>query len=326
MSKIRVLIIEDSEVARLCSRKSSAGTRGWKWRLRSPRRGGLAPAARGFSRRSSPWTSAFQGWTDSRPRRESCRRGRLPSSWCPASVEKADLKISINALKAGALAIVEKPVGMTRSNYQEMANQLCTQLAIMSEVKLVAAPPGGRCPLRAFDPRHLKGSGSFRVMGIAASTGGPMRSRSSWAAFRALFRFRFSSCNTSRLLFWKASPTGWAMSLLSGRPSPATGSCSLRDRCTWLPPTATSRSELAAFGSTRAHPFPTSDHRERPSSIRLRESLVSSDRGPADRHGRRRSQRTLGSSIRGGLHYRRGRVDRGRLRNAASRGPAWRRV
>lgn len=94
-----------------------------------------------------------------------------------ASVEKEDLKVSMNALKAGALAIVEKPVGTTRSDYQEMADQLCTQLAIMSAVKVIrqrrppspspAARPSGSQAYR------IQEGGAFRVLGIAASTGGP---------------------------------------------------------------------------------------------------------------------------------------------------------
>src|SRR5205814_4420981 len=38
-----------------------------------------------------------------------------------ASVESEDLRISMNALRAGALAVVEKPVGTTHQDYQVMA-------------------------------------------------------------------------------------------------------------------------------------------------------------------------------------------------------------
>src|SRR5262245_2751768 len=41
---------------------------------------------------------------------------------CSASAE--DLKITMNALRAGALAVVEKPVGSTRENYQALAQRL----------------------------------------------------------------------------------------------------------------------------------------------------------------------------------------------------------
>jgi two-component system, chemotaxis family, protein-glutamate methylesterase/glutaminase len=92
-----------------------------------------------------------------------------------ASVERADLKISINALKAGALAIVEKPVGVTRPEYREMAAQICTQLAIMSQVKLVRQRRQGPAVAAARPARRALADPRVRLtmLGIAASTGGP---------------------------------------------------------------------------------------------------------------------------------------------------------
>lgn len=103
---------------------------------------------------------------------------------CSASVEAEDLKISMNALRAGALSVVEKPPAVTHSDYAIMAERLCTQLALMSQVHVVRqridygvrfgsaglsasaarlAPPRPRPAVR----------GSFRMLGIVASTGGP---------------------------------------------------------------------------------------------------------------------------------------------------------
>src|ERR1700722_16507717 len=50
-----------------------------------------------------------------------------------ASVESEDLHISMNALRAGALAVVEKPVGLAHPQYEKLAKRLCTQLVIMSQ-------------------------------------------------------------------------------------------------------------------------------------------------------------------------------------------------
>src|SRR5216683_6087449 len=62
-----------------------------------------------------------------------------------ASVESEDLKITMNALQAGALTVLEKPAGTSSDEYEALAERLCTQLAIMSQVKVVrrrtAAPP-----------------------------------------------------------------------------------------------------------------------------------------------------------------------------------------
>ena len=54
-----------------------------------------------------------------------------------ASVESGDLNIAINALRAGALAVVEKPVGTSHADYEALAERLCTQLAIMSQVPVI---------------------------------------------------------------------------------------------------------------------------------------------------------------------------------------------
>ena len=53
------------------------------------------------------------------------------------SVEDSALKISMNALRAGALSVVEKPVGVTSDGYEEIADTICTQLYIMSRVPVV---------------------------------------------------------------------------------------------------------------------------------------------------------------------------------------------
>lgn len=98
-----------------------------------------------------------------------------------ASVEEEELKISINALKAGALSIVEKPMGHAHSDYAAMAERICTQLAIMSQVKVIrqrkpeSAAYGKHLskPGQATSSSHPVPAGPFRMMGVVASTGGP---------------------------------------------------------------------------------------------------------------------------------------------------------
>src|ERR1022692_770718 len=74
-----------------------------------------------------------------------------------ASVEQADLQITMNALRAGALTVLEKPVGTTSAEYEALAQRLCTQLAIMSQVKVVRrhrdrllTPSPARCAVSQF--------------------------------------------------------------------------------------------------------------------------------------------------------------------------------
>jgi two-component system chemotaxis response regulator CheB len=90
-----------------------------------------------------------------------------------ASVENADLRITMNALQAGALTVLEKPTGVTSNGYEELADRLCTQLAIMSQVKVVRRRVETRSAAR-LDGRPVTPRGSGRrVLGIASSTGGP---------------------------------------------------------------------------------------------------------------------------------------------------------
>ena len=93
---------------------------------------------------------------------------------CSASVESEDLKITMTALRAGALAVVEKPVGTGRADYERLARTLCTQLAIMSEVRVVRQRKTNVATrARAETGSRLSPSGRLRVLGIGASTGGP---------------------------------------------------------------------------------------------------------------------------------------------------------
>ena len=90
-----------------------------------------------------------------------------------------DLDIPMRALQAGALAVVEKPVGLGRTDYQAVARHLCTQLHGMSQVKVIrqrterfpirraAEPP----PYPVAPPKAA--GGRYAALGLVASTGGP---------------------------------------------------------------------------------------------------------------------------------------------------------
>jgi two-component system chemotaxis response regulator CheB len=93
------------------------------------------------------------------------------------AVEDASLRISMNALRAGALSVVEKPVGTGHAAYEAISGEICTQLRIMSQVpvirrRAIGAERLGRpipdLPAEAFRepdiPSHVA---------VAASTGGP---------------------------------------------------------------------------------------------------------------------------------------------------------
>lgn len=100
-----------------------------------------------------------------------------------ASVEKEDLQISMNALRAGALSVVEKPVNFNQASYEQLAHKICTQLVIMSKVKVISQrqktkpvylpgqPMSGRSiPLKDGITGRRN---SYKWLGLVASTGGP---------------------------------------------------------------------------------------------------------------------------------------------------------
>lgn len=90
------------------------------------------------------------------------------------SVHDTALAIAMNALKAGALCVVEKPAGIGASGYAGIADTIATQLFIMSQVPVIRQ----RATL-SVKPRVKKdgdndaASAAPRIIGIAASTGGP---------------------------------------------------------------------------------------------------------------------------------------------------------
>ncbi|MCG5244078.1 chemotaxis-specific protein-glutamate methyltransferase CheB [Azospirillum doebereinerae] len=97
-----------------------------------------------------------------------------------------DLDIPMRALQAGALAVVEKPGSVARADYQTVAHHLCTQLVIMSQVKVIRHRTTARAALRpgrgegaeavaagAPDPALEGRRRRFRALGLVASTGGP---------------------------------------------------------------------------------------------------------------------------------------------------------
>ncbi|UHC19002.1 chemotaxis-specific protein-glutamate methyltransferase CheB [Methylobacterium currus] len=95
------------------------------------------------------------------------------------AVEDSSLKISMNALRAGALSVVEKPVGTGHRAYEAISDQICTQLRIMSQVPVIRRRPIGAERLARPDaPREeLRGTipatQAPSVLAVAASTGGP---------------------------------------------------------------------------------------------------------------------------------------------------------
>jgi two-component system chemotaxis response regulator CheB len=92
------------------------------------------------------------------------------------AVEDASLRISMNALRSGALSVVEKPAGFGHAHHAEIADTICTQLYIMSQVPVIRQrPPRPRAALPGpvFGAARGRPGSTPSIAAIVASTGGP---------------------------------------------------------------------------------------------------------------------------------------------------------
>ncbi|MBC7951330.1 MAG: chemotaxis-specific protein-glutamate methyltransferase CheB [Rhodospirillaceae bacterium] len=98
------------------------------------------------------------------------REHPMPIVVVASNVDDKALDISMNALRAGALSVVAKPSGLSHDEYQAMASQLCTQLVIMSQIKVVrqrVEPKLCNIPMVSGPPCAAE------LVAMVASTGGP---------------------------------------------------------------------------------------------------------------------------------------------------------
>ena len=100
-----------------------------------------------------------------------------------ASIEKSATANSMEALRAGALAVVEKPAGLGSPEHAGHAREICTQLRIMSQVAVVRRRlgPAGSAPTCPARGRRTPP----RLIVCAASTGGPQALAQLFAALPA---------------------------------------------------------------------------------------------------------------------------------------------
>jgi two-component system chemotaxis response regulator CheB len=173
MKKIRVLIVEDSKVIR----EFLEYIIGHDPRLEIAAAVGSGEEALRVLSRVSPDVISMDirlpGMNGFEATQRIMTERPTPIVVVSASVESEDLKITMNALHAGALTVLEKPTGTTSAEYAALAERLCTQLAIMSQVKVVRRYGAVR-PAQRFDSRpQVALPRAYRVLGIVSSTGGP---------------------------------------------------------------------------------------------------------------------------------------------------------
>lgn len=91
------------------------------------------------------------------------------SAW----VNSREINVSMEALRMGALAVLEKPVGPTVPSFRKSCAEIVEMVKAMADVRTVrhwpARPPTTELP----STRRPPGPSSFDAVVIAASTGGP---------------------------------------------------------------------------------------------------------------------------------------------------------
>jgi two-component system chemotaxis response regulator CheB len=176
MKKIRVMIVEDSAVISALLEY----TIGSDPRLEVCATAASAEKALRILEDSSPDVIAMDirlpGMNGLEATRRIMSTKPIPIVVVASSIESgAWSAIPMEALRAGALSVLEKPVGTTHADYEAVAKRLCTQLVIMSQVHLIRRRAIGEA--NSWDGRN-PGSGEgrpgrFKMLGIASSTGGP---------------------------------------------------------------------------------------------------------------------------------------------------------
>ncbi|MBI2926822.1 MAG: chemotaxis-specific protein-glutamate methyltransferase CheB [Verrucomicrobia bacterium] len=102
----------------------------------------------------------------------------VPIIICSATTDPNEVATTFRSMEAGAVACLEKPVGRAHADFEQMAANLLQTVKLMSEVKVVRRWPRSRlvpAPAPApYSPDLKRPSAAVRVIGIGASTGGPL--------------------------------------------------------------------------------------------------------------------------------------------------------
>jgi two-component system chemotaxis response regulator CheB len=102
----------------------------------------------------------------------------VPIVICTATARARDVVVTFQAMEAGAIACIPKPLGLEHGGLEAIAAQMLETVRLMSEVKVIRRtarsrpaplmPDGAAMPIPA--PRSRT---RIKVVGIGASTGGP---------------------------------------------------------------------------------------------------------------------------------------------------------
>lgn len=98
----------------------------------------------------------------------------VPIIICSATPDAKDIIFTFEAMEAGAIASVEKPLNRECGNFETIAAHLLETVKLMSEVKVVRRSTRARHnPLPAYPLGPRRVEAQIKIIGIGASTGGP---------------------------------------------------------------------------------------------------------------------------------------------------------
>jgi two-component system, chemotaxis family, protein-glutamate methylesterase/glutaminase len=97
----------------------------------------------------------------------------VPIVVCSATADTRDVVVAFQAMDAGAIACIEKPLGSAWGDDKAKAAHLIETVRLMSEVAVIRRSGGPRARLKAPPVLPPRVSAPIRAVGIGASTGGP---------------------------------------------------------------------------------------------------------------------------------------------------------
>lgn len=91
-----------------------------------------------------------------------------------ARVDDPDLQIAFNAIRAGALDVIEKPAGSGHADYERIRERLVSTVKLMAEVKVIGRHrPRRQASGQAPELRAVRSREPVALITIGSSTGGP---------------------------------------------------------------------------------------------------------------------------------------------------------
>lgn len=103
--------------------------------------------------------------------RQIMERAPTPIVMISTSLARSEVAMAFEALKAGAVTVLDKPPGPGHPGSAKAARQIQETVRLMAEVKVVRRWPGRK--QAAPHPPAARGGAAVRIIAIGASTGGP---------------------------------------------------------------------------------------------------------------------------------------------------------